>query len=272
MPSRVQGPSPDVERGRLRTRPARSRRPPTTTTTDNVPVPPCTIVSAGSTPLEVGDIGLDGSAAAQFAVVDKQKGVTRRIEVDRPCVLVVTYRPGDGVAQARLVIHQNLKGLPSFVTLHGDAINGPLPDLAASGTATACTVTPSAAPGRNVLHVPFAIALQSRTSDTPGGKVGVRAGSATGLSLTYSVDVGTPGGATRTVADIPLRPQDFGGNHVLILQVDPDNRVAEQDEANNRLEVAIRLLGSPSSPGSSSPPVIASTPRAPASVACTATG
>ncbi|WP_327587950.1 hypothetical protein OHA25_13825 [Nonomuraea sp. NBC_00507] len=83
------------------------------------------ILSTGTTTLKIGDIELKGESPASF----QHDGACENqdLDVDDECALRVWFEPAtagtDG--SAVLVIHQNLKGDPTFVRLRGRAPEQP---------------------------------------------------------------------------------------------------------------------------------------------------
>jgi hypothetical protein len=84
-----------------------------------------TVQSTGSEILVIDTIEFDGPAAGSF----RQEGDCehRELEENETCSITVHYTP-DEAGQARLVIHQNLPELPTYVDLEGETDTPPTDD------------------------------------------------------------------------------------------------------------------------------------------------
>ncbi|MEV4165010.1 hypothetical protein [Nonomuraea dietziae] len=124
--------SPDTTRGEV-TRPRPDGRDPGIAVTpkalDLCAGPDCAqdvlILSTGTTTLKIGDIELKGESPADFRHDDAC--ANQNLDVDAECMLRVWFEPATAGADgsAVLVIHQNLKGDPTFVRLRGRAPEQP---------------------------------------------------------------------------------------------------------------------------------------------------
>lgn len=211
--------------------------------------PTLTVTSTGSDTLRIDDIAIDGAAAANFGHSGDCE--RRRLVPGETCTMVVQFTPSGtgGTLRARLVIHQNLPGDPTFVELQGEDTSEPRPstDLVAETSVECVHQRGGAVGGRDALQVFFPIRLTGATPDQLPGLVGVSARSDTGLAADLRSAVGNQG---QTVAALPLRSGDYDGTHAIVVSVDPGDEVAERDEDNNRIRVTVNL---PAQPGPSQP-------------------
>jgi hypothetical protein len=97
-----------------------------------------TVRSTGSELLRIDSIELEGHAAGSF----RQDGdcESRELAEDETCSITVQFTPGDA-GEARLVIHQNLKGPPTVVALEGEI--DPKPTDGPTTSDPGATETPS---------------------------------------------------------------------------------------------------------------------------------
>jgi hypothetical protein len=191
-----------------------------------------TIKSAGTGPLQIGDIDVAGEARADFAT----DGACAHTEIGphETCELHVAYTPSVSgeVRHARLIIHQSLNGGPTLVALRGDATSV-LTDLVAATAGVTCLYHDGS------LRITFPL---EHSGAAPAAPVHVSASSESGLAgqTDRSLD-----GDAATAVELPLRESDHGTTPAITLAVDPDDAIAEADESNNRLLVTVTVPSEP---------------------------
>ena len=213
---------------------------------------PVIIKSTGERLLNIDEIEFDGEAAADFGHGDGCEH--RSLGEDEECSLSISFTPSGSVGAriARLVIHQNLPGPPTYVDLEGEVDGGPTPppigDLLASSEGVQCVHQRGGAlvsgEPKDALQIFFSLRLEGASPDQLPGSVQTNARSNLGPSWSARGGVGEG----QRVAALPLDPDDYGRTHTVTVSVDPDNEVPESNEDNNQLTVTVAL---PAQPGSS---------------------
>ncbi len=213
---------------------------------------PVVIKSTGDQLLRIGDIEFDGEAATTFNLSGKCEN--RSLSKDEECQLTVSFTPSGsaGTRNARLVIHQNLPELPTYVDLEGKVESGdptptPTGDLLASG-AVECRHQRAGAivngEAKDALQILFSVRLEGASPDQLQGLVLVTAHSNLGPSASARGGVGNGS----LVAQLALRPEDYGRTHTVTVSIDPNNEVPESNEDNNQFTVTVGLPAQPGSP------------------------
>jgi len=211
-----------------------------------------TVFNDGDRPLRIGDIEVDGRDAAAFTADpdDECRGRTLPGNGDE-CAFTVGFTASTvtGAVEARLVIHQNLPGDPTFVPIVGEGTGSSGGGGGGGGggdTTTGLNLTLSAdnvscvhqragaVGGKDALQVFVAVAVSEGSVDDLPGLVPVRASSDSGAAATFSTAIGSG-----VVAAIPLRPTDYDLTHLVTITVDPDDEIAESDETDNRIVVRV---------------------------------
>jgi hypothetical protein len=211
---------------------------------------PVTIRSTGTAPLIIGEIELDGENAADFQRAGQCENL--RLKPGQECVFEIQFMPtGRGETRhARLVIHQNLPGPPSFLALEGTPPEPPVVDLTASNQGAQCSYRRAGATGGGVLHVRFRLLRTGGDPDTATQPVRVTATSTSELAADYRSATGTPTEPAWSTATFTLNPTHFGRTHLIVVTVDPTNEIAEDNETNNQTRITINLpAATASTPG-----------------------
>jgi hypothetical protein len=197
---------------------------------------PVTIHSTGTAALIIGEIELDGENAADFQRAGRCENT--RLQPGQECVFGMRFMPTGRweTRHARLVIHQNLPGPPSFLTLEGTLPQPPSADLTVSSEGAHCNYRPAGATGGGALQVRFRLLLTSTDPDTVTPPVRVTATSTSKLAADYRST--KPGWSTATFT---LQPAHFGHTHLIIVTVDPTNEITENNETNNQTRITINL-------------------------------
>ncbi|SNY73408.1 hypothetical protein [Paractinoplanes atraurantiacus] len=214
------------------------------------PCGPVVVTNTGRKTLAIGEVEFTGTGARLFQHDGGCAG--QRLQPKKSCEIRIAYTGAED-GTAKLVIHQNLKGPASRITLTGrgttptpsETTTGPpepRPDLTLSTAKLRCSVVRNGAlSGADVLAVDLAILnagvapvrrlvpfrLSSRTGITGRGSSGISDGTAV------------------TAMQADLDPGDYNRTHVLTARVDPDDEIAESDEVNNRVTVAVALGSRP---------------------------
>ena len=213
-----------------------------------------TVHNAGDRPLRVGDIEVDGRDAAAFTADPDAECRNHTLPGNGDdCAFTVVVSPSAaaGAVEARLVIHQNLPGDPTFVPISGEGTGGPVPDPADDPTDD-----PQPQPGLNLTLSVDNVECAHQRAGTVGGKdalqvfvavnvtmgsvndlpglVPVRASSDTGAAANFSTAIGSG-----VVVAIPLRPTDYARTLLVTITVDPADRIQESDETDNRIVVRV---------------------------------
>src|SRR5690349_13956026 len=178
-----------------------------------------TVRNAGDRPLRVRDIEVDGRDAAAFTADPDSECRNHTLPGNGDdCAFTVVFSPGapTGAPEARLVIHQNLPGDPTFVPISGEGTGHPVdhptedsqpqPDLnlTLSADNVECVhQRAGAVGGKDALQVIVAVNLTKGSVHDLPGLVPVRASSDTGAAANFSTAIGSG-----VVAAVPLRPTD----------------------------------------------------------------
>jgi hypothetical protein len=194
--------------------------------------PDVTVTSTGTKTLVIGDIELTGEDAGDFGY--DRECEDRRLHAGESCTVRLTFDPGagGGTRQAQLVIHQNLPGPASYVSLEAvvEGSTGGEADIALS--VGSCRVRD----GR--LTVSFRV---EDVGDVPyEGRTTVAARrSGDRLAELAGVPVGE-----RQSLRIGLDDDDYGTTFELILEATPESDLAEPT-GNNTAAVSVDLPAEP---------------------------
>jgi len=197
-----------------------------------------TIESTGEKPLEVRTIEFDGEAASEFSQAGDCENHT--LDKGQDCRLTVNFTPSaPGTRLARLVIHQNLPKLPTYVPLEGQgSAVFSMGDLVTSPEDVDCVHQQAGAIDhgelKDALQIFFTLRLDGASPHQLNKLVLVSARSNRGPSASARGGIGAG-----RVAALPLKPDDYGHTHIVTVSLDPNNEVAEDNEANNRLTVRV---------------------------------
>ncbi|WP_203791627.1 CARDB domain-containing protein [Paractinoplanes rishiriensis] len=189
------------------------------------------IANTGSRPLRINEIEIEGPAAQTF----RHSGdcANQTVKAGRTCTVVVTV-VAEPTGTATLVIHQNLAGPATQVTLVPSGTADRRPNFRMSTKAT-CSIS-------TIGSDRFTIRTAVR-NDGPGGFEG-----------SVPVRVAETGGQTRefaatidaVVLSIPTDLSSADGTHTFTLTVDPDHEVDEADETNNIRRITATVPQGPS--------------------------
>jgi hypothetical protein len=207
-----------------------------------------TIESTGSEPLRITRVEFDGEGANEFTEGHECDGA--ELVRGDDCTLTLTFVPADaaGTRAARLVIHQNLPGPPTYVQLEATSDGNTTPstttNLVASADGLRCVFQHGGAlvNGQPVDALQIWLSLKLEGAD-PGDLPGlplVSAKSDQGPSVRFNSAIGEG-----VVAALPVGTGDLGKTHDVTITVDPENSVAEEKEDDNTLEVAAVLPANP---------------------------
>jgi hypothetical protein len=207
---------------------------------------PVTIKSTGEELLMISEIEfVDGEAAAEF---DHDGACeNERLSKDEECRLSVSFTPSGsgGTRRARLEIHQNLLGPPTYVPVEGEAEDGPEPpagDLFASPDGVRCRhQRAGTAEGEDALQISLSLQFQGASPDELPGVV-ISAQSDAGPS-----DSARGGVGEGRVMALALQPEHYGRTHLVTVRIDPEDEVPETDEDNNQLTVSVQVPEQPAS-------------------------
>jgi hypothetical protein len=205
---------------------------------------PVTIESTGEKLLQISTIEFDGVAASDF----RHDGVceNQSLRKGENCRLSVDFTPlGSETRQARLVIHQNFPGDPTYVAVEGESsAMPPIGDLLASPDDVECVHQRAGAirngEPKDALQILFSLRLDGASPDQLSGLVLVTAQSNLGPSSSDRGGVGEG-----RVLALPLEPDDYGRTHIVTVSIDRNNEVPETDEDNNQLTVTVGLPAQP---------------------------
>jgi hypothetical protein len=207
---------------------------------------PVKIESTGEELLLISTIEFDGMAASEFRHDGQCENQSLRKGED--CRLSVSFAPlGSGTRRARLVIHQNFSGDPTYVAVEGEGSAVPsIGDLVPSPDDVECVHQRAGATingeQKDALQIIFALRLDGASPDELPGLVLVTARSNIGPAASAAGSVGDG-----RVAALPLEPDDYGQTHIITVSVDPKNEVPEINEDNNQLTVTVGLPEQPAS-------------------------
>jgi CARDB len=200
---------------------------PTTVTCTLARCPDVTIRSTGTADLKIGEIRIEpGLQSDQFTITRGCENDTLHPNQDCTIGLEWEPKPGSGEATARLVINQNLPDPdPTSVTLLGNAENLSIADVGCQWTGRV--------PGELTVMV---------TIDRSGSD-------AVDVRVTHTVN-GTPSGKPMRAeldpdgtATVRLTvPAPKAGGQGVVIDVDPDEKLAESDETDNRTARSVQPL------------------------------
>ena len=215
-----------------------------------------TVRNAGDRPLRISDIEVDGRDAAAFTADPDSECRNHTLPGNGDdCAFTVVFSPRapTGALEARLVIHQNLPGDPTFVPISGEGAGDlgdggrggdptddpPRPEPGLNLTLSADNVEcvhqrSGAVGGKDALQVFVAVNLTKGSVDDLPGLAPVRASSDTGAAANFSTAIGSG-----VVAALPLRPTDYARTLLVTITVDPADRIQESDETDNRIVVRV---------------------------------
>jgi hypothetical protein len=110
--------------------------------------PPLEVRSAGTAPLQVTGVALEGPSAGEFTVTAPCTGT---LTPGARCQITLEFHPaGAGPREAVLAIHQNLPGPATRITLHGTGTTGVTPVPVPSGPVASDPVPASPDPSNPV--------------------------------------------------------------------------------------------------------------------------
>jgi hypothetical protein len=207
---------------------------------------PVTVANPGSRVLKIGKVEITGPAADTFGREGDCAGIS--LAPGRQCTIRLAYT-GIAGGEATLVIHQNLDGPPSKVALVGrhttaspDIPPEPRPDLKLSAAHLQCSVVRGGAlSGADNLTV--WLSVLGAGSVPVHRLVPFRLSSDTGLSGGGNTAISS--GAALTAMQVDLGPDDYGVTHRFDVIVDPSDEIAEENEQNNRLRIAVTMGSRP---------------------------
>ncbi len=213
---------------------------------------PVRVSNAGTVPLEVTDIEVEGPDAASFRA--DPDGACAHHTLPQPgdeCSFDVVYTPSGHAEReaATVVVHQNLPGdatrIPVSGEGHGDGGTGSggetdpaAPFELELGTEVQCVhQRGGTADGADALQLFLSLRLVQGEADALPGLVGVSAVSDSGASWHGSTAVGS----AAVVAQLGLGDADYAREHLVTVTADAGNEVREVDEGNNRIVVQVRV-------------------------------
>jgi hypothetical protein len=213
-----------------------------------------TVTSTGDEVVQIGGIEFVGAAADDFGYGGSceqgpllQKGET--------CGVSVSFTPSgaSGTRIATLRIHHNVGPDPSDVPVEGEFEGGGPPpppppsvgDLVASRGGIRCQHLRGGAIVNGELKDAIQIFFRLRFLEASDGPNSV--------FVIARSDRG-PRGQSSGIRDgerdvaLALEPDDYGRQHRVTVTLDPDRKVSESNEGNNRLTVIVELPAQPGSP------------------------
>lgn len=203
---------------------------------------PVAIRSAGTGPLSIGKIEIDGPNASDFQRTDQCEH--KQLAPGQTCTFDVEFAPsGPGSTRhARLVINQNLPGDPSYLALEGQLPKGPDADLSVSTDGLRCGYQSTEITGApTAIEIRFRLLLTSTNPDKAAHKVRITATSTSGLAVDYRVTIGGSTSSILSTATLRLARAHLGRTHVVTVTVDPGNEIPESNELNNRIQVTVAI-------------------------------
>ena len=112
-------------------------------------------------------------------------------------------------------------------------------NLVASPDNASCAYVPNGSlSGADLLNVFFFFLIIGANPEDVESSLAVRGGSDTGLSASAQ---SRPNNQASNVAQLDLRPSDFGQAHRLTITVDADDQIRETDESDNSIRVDLEL-------------------------------
>jgi len=182
--------------------------------------------STGSRDLEIGAVEIDGPAAASFSQDGGCNGAT--LPRDEGCEIAIGFTAGaDETAEARLVIHQNLPGDPTFVRLVGSG-SGATPRVDLEPVVESCRYRLAVGSIDPELLLSVALAVDDPDA-SPAEAVAVAASIDGGDARSTDVPIA---GGTGEIA-LPVSADQLDRELTVAVTADPANDVAEAVEDNN---------------------------------------
>jgi hypothetical protein len=204
-----------------------------------------TVTSTGEEVLEIGVIEFDGDPSGEFGYGGNCGG--QKLQEDQSCQISVSFTPSGaaGTRKATLLIHQNLKGPPTEVTVEGVAGGSEPPatsDVVLNGIECRYQEGGAVVNGqlRNGLQIFYDLEYVGEGQAPSAVRVEGRSNHGPFDSRTGAIGPGRHLG-------LPLDPDDYGVPHTVTLRVDPDSKVAESNEDNNQFRVRVFVPSQPAS-------------------------
>jgi hypothetical protein len=190
--------------------------------------------STGSRDLEIGAVEIDGPAAANFSQDGGCNGAT--LPRDEGCEIAIGFTAGaDETAEARLVIHQNLPGDPTFVGLVGSG-SGATPGVDLEPVVESCRYRLALGSIDPELLLTVALAVDDPDA-SPAEAVAVAASIDGGDARSTTVPIA--GGTGEIV--LPVSADQLDRELTVAVTADPANDVAEAAEDNNVLNLQVTV-------------------------------
>jgi hypothetical protein len=192
--------------------------------------------STGSRDLEITGVQFDGAAAASFSQDGGCDGAT--LVRDEGCDIAIGFTPaGAGeTAEARLVIHQNLPGTPSFVRLVGTG-SGAEPTVNLEPVVESCRYRVAAGAADPELVLSVALGVEN-ADDSPVDQVAVAA-SIDGTEARGDTLVAVAGGPGEIT--VPVAAEQLDSELTVAVAADPANEVPETNEDDNVHDIQVTV-------------------------------